>query len=117
MCYTEDIFHAKCNHWAAQPRVYHKCAAAKHSDFHFSCSAKKTTGSRREESLCKKCEFDSENSFEGKGMWLSISSKKEKILVKQRYRLRGTWAERPGAPDLKVNQRQPEGFLSGRMGL
>lgn len=117
MCYLEDIYHAKCNHWSAQPRIYHKCAAASQPDNHYSCSAKKTTGSKREDSFCKKCEFDPEKAFKGQGMWLSVTSSGHQPIAKKRFHLNGTAPQRAGTPDLKANERRPAGFLSGRMGL
>ena len=116
MCYTEDIFHAKCNHWSAQPRIYHKCTAASQPEYHYTCSQKKTTGSRREETFCKKCEFDPEKAFKNNSMWISVSNSNGRTVVKERTHLLGT-SQRSGTPDLRANERRPKGFLSGRVGL
>jgi hypothetical protein len=117
MCYAEDIFYAKCNHWSAQPQVYHKCGAASQPDYHYTCHEKKTTGSRREDSFCMQCRFDPEKTFENQGTWLSVSNTNGKTVVKERFQLSGIMPERAGTPDLRADQRRPSDFLSGRVGL
>lgn len=117
MCYTEDVFHAKCNHWSAQPQVYHRCSAADQPDYHYICAEKKTTGSRREESFCKKCSFDAEKTFKDQGMWLSVSNKNGNTVAKKRSKLDGICTEQAGIPDLKDHEQKPLDFLSGRIGL
>ena len=113
MCATEDIFHAKCNHWSAKPRIYHKCSAAKD----YPCSEKKTFSSAREDSLCEQCQNDPEKAFKFKGTYISVSRSNGRMVVKKGVRCSSKPALTLGAVDVKENESLPKGFLSGRVGL
>ncbi len=105
MCYVEDVYHAPCRHWADQPRVYHKCAAAGGDGNQKLCSKKKKCGSVQEASLCAKCKLHEQmSSGKDTGTWMSVFPNKEtkKVVVKIR--------DGAGRKGTKLRS-QPSGFF------
>jgi len=74
MCYVEDVYHTKCNHWAAERRTYHKCPAANVPGYRTECFNRKRCGSAQDDSWCKRCRFDVDKE---KGTWLSVFRDKD----------------------------------------
>ena len=80
MCYVEDIYHSECGHWSAEPRVYHRCAAAAAiPGCVTACFDRKTAGASSEDSLCKRCQLDLANIAQKQGTWLSIFDEKDGV--------------------------------------
>ena len=110
MCYVEDIFHTRCNHWAEKPRVFHRCAAAEADHPGSCCSNKKTCGSAEEDSLCRKCA----------SIWLhKLGSGTSVLSVGQDHktgRVVVIKGEKPASQHKpEVQERRPSGFASWRI--
>ena len=84
MCYLEDVYHTKCNHWSDEPRTYHMCAAGGNRK---DCFNKKKYGAVEDDSFCKRCLLHSKD-IHGKetGTWMTVYSDREtnRVVVKVR---------------------------------
>jgi hypothetical protein len=121
MCYVEDVFHARCGHWATQPHVYHQCSRvekslspeANNAAIGRTCYNQKTCGSCEEDSVCKRCvAADREKLQRGTCMSVFREEGKMKVLRTEEFERRMEKGKKSNGETGLRTPRNPSGFFS-----
>lgn len=121
MCYVEDVFHARCGHWASQPHVYHQCSRVdkalspqqNNANIGRTCYNQKTCGSREENSVCKRCvAADCEKLQRGTCMSVFSRGDRIKVLRTEEFAARMDKGKKRSSRELELKSpKSPSGFF------